>query len=339
MNYKGVVIDAGHGGSDGGAVGNGIIEKNLSLEISKYIHERLDELGVENTLIRNSDVTIDPDDRTKKIKDAYGNTNDVLVVSNHINAGGGEGAEIIYALRNNDKFSKLIASNLEDIGRDVRKYYQRRYPSNLSKDYYFIHRDTANTEPVIVEYGFLDNANDAKLLKENWESYAEAVVKAICEYIGVKYDSLDQNNVYVVKKGDTLYAIANKYGISVDKLKEMNKLTNNNLSIGQKLIINEEKLEEDNVYVVKIGDTLWSIAKKNGISVDELKKLNDLSSNSLSIGQKLILTGNSKKTYKVKSGDTLYNIAKNNGTTVNDLMELNNLSNTSLSIGQVLYIP
>lgn len=88
MNYKGVVIDAGHGGTDGGAVGNGIIEKNLSLEISKYIHERLDELGVENTLIRNSDVTIDPDDRTKKIKDAYGNTNDVLVVSNHINAGG-----------------------------------------------------------------------------------------------------------------------------------------------------------------------------------------------------------------------------------------------------------
>lgn len=88
MNYKGVVIDAGHGGTDGGAIGNGIVEKNLNLEISKYIHERLDELGVENTLIRSTDVTINPDDRTKKIKDAYGNTSDVLVVSNHINAGG-----------------------------------------------------------------------------------------------------------------------------------------------------------------------------------------------------------------------------------------------------------
>ena len=46
---KKVVIDAGHGGTDGGAVGNGIIEKELTLEISQYIHNRLDELGIENT--------------------------------------------------------------------------------------------------------------------------------------------------------------------------------------------------------------------------------------------------------------------------------------------------
>ena len=339
MKYKGVVIDAGHGGSDGGAVGNGIVEKNLTLEISKYIHDRLNELGVKNKLIRNSDVTIDPVDRTQKIKDVYGNTSDVIVISNHINAGGGEGAEIIYALRNNDKFSKLIAKNFEDIGRDVRKYYQRRYPSNLSKDYYFIHRDTANTEPVIIEYGFLDNANDAKLLKENWESYAEAVVKSICEYIGVNYESLDQNNIYIVKSGDTLYSIANKYALSVDELKKMNNLISNNLKIGQKLVIGEEKLQSDNSYTVKSGDTLWSISKKNGISVDELKKVNGLSSNSLSIGQKLIIPSKQSKTYIVKSGDTLYNIAKKNNTSVKDLKELNSLSNDMLSIGQVLYLP
>ena len=52
MKYKGAVIDAGHGGSDGGAVGNGIVEKNLTLEISKYIHDRLNELGVKNKLVR-----------------------------------------------------------------------------------------------------------------------------------------------------------------------------------------------------------------------------------------------------------------------------------------------
>ena len=45
MTYKGVVIDAGHGGSDGGATGNGIVEKDLNLQISKYISERLDDLG------------------------------------------------------------------------------------------------------------------------------------------------------------------------------------------------------------------------------------------------------------------------------------------------------
>ena len=165
----------------------------------------MNQLGVNNKLIRDSDITIEPSDRTKLIKDAFGNTEDVLVISNHINAGGGEGAEFIYALRNNDKFSKILANNFEDIGRNVRKYYQRRYPSDLDKDYYFIHRDTKNTEPVIIEYGFLDNEDDAELLKKNWKSYAEAVVKSITEYIGVDYDSLDQQNVYVVKSGDTIF--------------------------------------------------------------------------------------------------------------------------------------
>ena len=155
---KKVVIDAGHGGSDGGAVGNGIVEKNLNLEISKYIHERLDELGIENTLIRDDDVTLVPIERVKKVA-PYGSDDDVLVISNHINAGGGQGAEIIYALRNTDSFSKRIANELENSGREVRKYYQRRYPSDSSRDYYFIHRDTGNTEAVIVEYGFLSGTS------------------------------------------------------------------------------------------------------------------------------------------------------------------------------------
>lgn len=88
MKYKGVVIDAGHGGSDGGATGNGIVEKDLNLQISKYISERLDDLGIENTLVRNSDVTLSPTERIRIIKEPYGNSSDVLVISNHINAGG-----------------------------------------------------------------------------------------------------------------------------------------------------------------------------------------------------------------------------------------------------------
>ena len=168
---KKVVIDAGHGGNDSGASGNGIIEKEYTLKIAQYIHERLDELGIENTLIRNSDVTIEPADRVSKILAPYGSGSDVLVVSNHINAGGGEGAEIIYALRNPDTFSKRISTEFENNGRQVRKYYQRRYPSDSSKDYYFIHRNTGNTEAVIVEYGFLDNVNDAELLKKYWKDF------------------------------------------------------------------------------------------------------------------------------------------------------------------------
>ena len=340
MDYKGVVIDAGHGGMDGGASGNGILEKEYNLKISQYISDRLNDLGVKNKLIRDSDITIEPSDRTKLIKDAFGNSEDVLVISNHINAGGGEGAEFIYALRNNDKFSKILVNNFEDIGRNVRKYYQRRYPSDLDKDYYFIHRDTKNTEPVIIEYGFLDNEDDADLLKKNWKSYAEAVVKSITEYIGVDYDSLDQQNVYTVKSGDTLWSIAKNNGLSVDELKDLNNLTSNKLSVGQKLLIGEDIVPVINdTYIVKKGDTLYGIAKKYGLSVDELKKYNNLNSSSLSIGQKLKIPSNEKNTYVVKSGDTLYKIAKNNGISVSDLMSLNNLNNSNLSIGQVLVLP
>ena len=205
---KKVVIDAGHGGNDSGASGNGIIEKEYTLKIAQYIHERLDELGIENTLIRNSDVTIEPADRVSMILAPYGSGSDVLVVSNHINAGGGEGAEIIYSLRNPDTFSKRIATEFENNGRQVRKYYQRRYPSDSSKDYYFIHRNTGNTEAVIVEYGFLDNVNDAELLKKYWKDYAEAVVKAIAEYLGYNYSyngEMVNENYYIVKKGDTIF--------------------------------------------------------------------------------------------------------------------------------------
>lgn len=349
MNKK-IVIDAGHGGDDPGASGNGIVEKELTLEISQYIHDRLDELGIENTLIRDSDETIEPNDRVNKIVSPYGSDSDVLVVSNHINAGGGEGAEIIYALRNNDAFSRKISDELESMGRVVRKYYQRRYPSDSSKDYYFIHRNTGNTEAVIVEYGFLDNVDDANLLKKYWQDYAEAVVKAIANYLGVPYTfdgSLVNENYYIVKKGDSLWSIANKYGLTVDKLKDINNLSSNMLSVGQKLLINDGT-DVDNVnenyYIVKSGDTLYSIAKKYGLTVDELKKMNNLSSNTLSINQKL-LVGNDMSTddnydvYVVKSGDTLWGIASKYNTSVDKIKDINNLNSNNLSIGQKLLVP
>lgn len=91
MNFratKGVVIDAGHGGDDPGAVGNGIIEKNLNLEASEYMYNRLKELGIPVKIIRSTDETLSSTDRTKRILNAFGNSSDVIVISNHINAGG-----------------------------------------------------------------------------------------------------------------------------------------------------------------------------------------------------------------------------------------------------------
>lgn len=88
---KKVVLDAGHGGDDPGTIANGITEKDYTLKITNYIHNRLDELGIPNKLSRDSDITLDANNRPQKIQSFYGNGNDVIVVSNHINAGGGDG--------------------------------------------------------------------------------------------------------------------------------------------------------------------------------------------------------------------------------------------------------
>lgn len=347
---KKVVIDAGHGGSDSGAIGNGIIEKNLTLDISKYMYDRLKELGVPVKLTRNSDVDLPASERPQRVLDQYGNGKDVIVISNHINAGGAEGAEVIYALRNKDTLAKKILDELEKQGQLVRKYYQRRLPSDYNKDYYYMLRNTPNTEALIVEYGFLDNASDANKLKNNYKKYAEAVVKAVTEYAGYKYVPLSGSDYYVVKKGDTLWSIARAYGLTVDKLKSLNNLTSNNLTIGDSLIVKDSSGNNDNsasadnkrYYIVKKGDSLYSIARRNNMTVDELKSLNNLTSNILSIGQKLIISNGSNvsnNVYVVKKGDTLWSIANNFNVSVNDLKNANNKSNNSLSIGEQLIIP
>ena len=83
-----IVIDAGHGGSDPGASGNGIFEKDYALKIAEYLNNRFKELGVSSVLVRTTDETVTPTDRVNRILNAYGNRPDVLVISNHLNAGG-----------------------------------------------------------------------------------------------------------------------------------------------------------------------------------------------------------------------------------------------------------
>lgn len=341
---KKVVLDSGHGGEDPGTIANGITEKDYTLKISEYIHNRLDEMGVPNKMTRTSDVTLTPSERPKKVQSFYGNGSDVIVVSNHINAGGGDGAEIIYALRNNDTFARKIANEFENAGQNVRKYYQRRLPSNPAKDYYYIMRDTPNNETVIVEYGFADSTgDDISQLKNNWEKLAEAVTKAIVEYAGGEYVAPIDSNYYTVKSGDSLWSISRKFGITVDELKSANNLSSNLLNVGQNLIIpGKEAQATGDEYVVKKGDTLYSIARKYNTSVDNLKSINNITTDSLAIGQIIKLPSTSSTasdTYIVKKGDSLYSIARTYNTSVDKLKEINNLTSNALAIGQVLKLP
>ena len=326
-NYK-IIIDPGHGGTDNGASGNDIIEKNMTLAISKIMYNELKRLGIPVYITRETDETLSPTQRINRIKNAFGSDDNVIVISNHINAGGAEGAEVIYALRNNETLSSKVLNELAKNGQTIRKYYQKRGTSNPSKDYYSI----------IVEYGFLDNTKDAAKLKKNYERYAYATLEALLDYIGYSKDDLDY---YTVKSGDTLYSIAKKYGVTVDKLKDLNNLKNNMISVNQKLLVNDQKKDQTtNAYVVEKGDTLYSIAKKYSTTVSKIKELNNLKSDTLSIGQELIIPNSfDVKTHIVKPGDTLYLIARKYNTTVNAIKVANNLTSNVLSIGKELIIP
>ena len=348
-----VIIDAGHGGKDPGASSGDIIEKDYTLKISKYMYDRFNELGIPTFITRDEDITLDPSVRVNKILPNITSSDDI-VISNHLNAGGGDGAEVIYSLRNNDTLSKMILNNIEDTGQNIRKWYQRKLPSNSNKDYYYIIRNTSPAESVLIEYGFLDSkGDDRKQIKEDYEKWAEAVVKAVADYKGYNYVEPNRNTVnneYTVQSGDSLWSIAKRFNVGVSEIKSANNLSSNLISVGQKLIIpGAAPSNQTNVtYVVQKGDSLWSIANSNNTTVDELVNLNDLVTNNIYAGQVLQIpnTGDSgvemqdvDSKYTVQKGDTLYSIALQYNTTPSAIINKNNLTSDILSIGQIIDIP
>lgn len=330
-----VIIDPYRGGKDTGENYSNQYEKNILLEISRYMATDFAKKNIDTELVRNTDVSLTDDERNSIINEIK-NKND-LIIQNRISDT--NEFNIIYPLRSNDILPSLISTSLEANDINVTKYFQRRLPTDTILDYYSVIRNTNPNETIIFEYPY----------KENYEKTIDIIVDTIAEY-------LTTGKIYTVAKGDSLYQIAKKYNTTVDELKKLNNLSSNNLTIGMKLKIpvsssttnNEETPSSTKTYTyqVKKGDTLYQIAKNNNTTVDAIKKLNNLSSNTLTIGSiiKLPSSNTSSNTseediYIVKSRDTLYQIAKNNNTTVDAIKKLNNLSSNTLTIGQTLLIP
>ena len=271
-----VAINSSGGGSDKGLSGNGIVEKNYTLELSKKINDKLKNLGIKTYMLRDDDSTISYEKRLNNLKNFAGDE-DVLVLSNTLN--NSNGIDIIYALRDTSKLAEKLSKSLDYF--NTTKYYQMRYPSNTKLDYYYITRETPDYETVIIRYGNPANSKDASSLK-NIDAIADAVVSVISNYVGIS-KPVEKENTYIVKSGDTLYSIAKKFGLSVDKLKSINNLNSNLIKINQELIIPNKTI------TIKKGDTLYSLAKKNNTTVDKLMEINNLKNSNLAIGDVLYL--------------------------------------------------
>ncbi len=179
-----LIIDPGHGGVDPGGGGNQLFtEKDLTLKISLYQFQRMKELNIPTAITRTTDVTLTSEDRTSLVR----NSGARYCVSNHINAGGGRGSEVIYSIYASAALPRAIKDELEAEGMPNRRIFTRTLPNDPSKDYYFMHRDTGSVETVIVEYGFADNPLDADKLNRDWRGLAEAVVRAFCEHANLPY--------------------------------------------------------------------------------------------------------------------------------------------------------
>lgn len=343
-----VIIDPARGGNDTGVSGGGITEKDWNLTISKYIYNILKNNGIDVYLTRTEDIDIPEAERATKIKNYAASSNDVIVISNRLNEGKDDGAEIIYPLRSTDNLAKAFATALESTGQNVNKYYQRRLPSDLASDYDYIIRNTSPYETLIINYGYVDSPEDDVTQLKNYQSLGDAIASAIISRVS-------SSGTYTVKTGDTLYSIAKKYNVSVNALKSLNNLSSNTLRVGQKLKIPSKETTtpsapttpSTNTYTVKKGDTLYSIARDNNTTVNTLKTLNNLTTTNLSIGQTLKLPTKSSSpsstpntlTYTIKKGDTLYGIATKYNTTISAIKSLNNLDTNTLTIGKTLQIP
>ncbi len=181
-------------------------------------------------------------------------------------------------------------------------------------------------------------------------------VKDTLEIPREKSDHSDDVVLHTVQAGETVFSISRKYSVSVAQITEINGLQNYAIHPGQELIINgqikESKpdvLTTPYTHVVKEGETLFGIAKKYNISVQELKEINGLTDNALKIGQVLQLNrtepksntipdAGKPKVHVVQAGETLYAISKKYGVSVEKLKELNKLNDSVLRVGQALTI-
>ncbi|MCD3351776.1 N-acetylmuramoyl-L-alanine amidase [Clostridium botulinum] len=170
-----IFIDPGHGGSDSGATGNGLLEKDIVLDISLKEAKLFKELGHDVKLSRSSDIYI-PLSRRALGANNWGAD---LFISNHVNAGGGIGSEVWHSIYGGK--GKEYASRVEENLAEIFKSRGIKSKKGQNGDYLYVIRNT-KMPTILNEFGFIDNLGDSQKLKREdiRQKCAEAVVFGIC---------------------------------------------------------------------------------------------------------------------------------------------------------------
>lgn len=272
-----IFIDPGHGGTDPGAVGNGLQEKNLNLQISTRIRDILNAeyTGHQIRMSRTGDATVSLVQRTNDANAWDAN----FFLSIHINAGGGTGYEdFIYPGSGapTTTYQNIIH---DEINRVVDFYNRGKKQAN-----FHVLRES-RMPALLTENGFIDNVNDANKLKQ--ASFIESIARGHVNGL-VRSFNLQRNSggtgTYTVKAGDTLWSIAQAHNLNVDQLKALNGLTCDIIHPGQVLIVSGQV---PIYHTVVAGDTLWGLAQRYNTTVNAIKSLNGLTSDTIVVGQVL----------------------------------------------------
>lgn len=215
---------------------------------------------------------------------------------------------------------------------------------------------------VLVETGFISNPTEEKLLfqRAHQDKLAQAITQAVVKYLknnppeGTVFSPSSKPMVHIVKGGESLSVIANKYGTSTKALMAENRLKSTGLAVGQQLRIPSVgsinvpskpiTVETETItHTVKSGEFLGKIAGYYKVRVSDIRRENHLKSDTLRVGQKLKVTVAVKdkpiRKHKVARGEYLGKIASKYGVSIKSIRDANNLRSDGLAVGQVLIIP
>lgn len=232
-----VLIDPGHGGTDPGAVGYGLQEKDITLSISLMLRDILQKEynKCDIKLSRTTDVSLSLKERTDMANKWGAN----YLISIHVNAGGGTGFE---SFTYNGKYSQKQRTS--ELGKMIHEQIiqETLWSDRGRKEANFHMLRASNMSALLTENGFIDHEKDANLLKNNaflWK-IAKGHVKGLAHAFSLSTKEQIKAQFHRIKQGDTLWSLAFKYGTTVEKLKELNQgIIPTNLQIGQEIYISK----------------------------------------------------------------------------------------------------